>query len=80
VALARYFVFQNRERWIVVLDGMIVGFHGTRQEAMRSAIVMADLMGSMNHEADVLLEADGHLDFAWTYGIDALPDQPAVAA
>lgn len=41
---------------------------------------MADLMGSMNHEADVLLEADGHLDFAWTYGIDALPDQPAVAA
>jgi len=80
VALARYFVFQNRERWIVVLDGMIVGAHGTRQEAMRSAIVMADLMGSMNHEADVLLEADGHLDFAWTYGIDALPDQPAVAA
>ena len=80
MALARYFVFQNRERWIVVLDGMIVGVHGTRHEALRSAIVMADLMGSMNHEADVLLEADGHLDFAWTYGIDALPDQPAVAA
>ena len=74
MALARYFVFQNRERWIVVLDGMIVGVHGTRHEALRSAIVMADLMGSMNHEADVLLEADGHLDFAWTYGIDALPD------
>lgn len=80
MSLARYFVFESGDQWLVVLDGMIVGVHGTRHGALRSAIVMADLMGSMNHEADVLLEADGHLDFAWTYGIDALPEQPAVAA
>lgn len=80
MSLARYFVFESGDQWLVVLDGMTVGVHGTRQEALRSAIVMADLMGSMNHEADVLLEADGQLDFAWTYGIDALPGQSAVAA
>jgi len=80
VALARYFVFLNGDRWIVVLDGMTVGSHASRAEALQSAIVMADLMGSMRHEADVLLEADGKLDFAWTYGVDALPRQPAVAA
>jgi hypothetical protein len=80
VALARYFVFQNRDRWVVVLDGMIVGTHDTRQGALHSAIVMADLMGSMRHDADVLVEADGTLDFAWTYGTDRLPQKPAVAA
>ena len=80
MSLARYFVFQSGDQWLVAIDGMTVGSHDTRQEALRSAIVMADLMGSMNHEADVLLEADGQLDFAWTHGVDALPDKPAVAA
>jgi hypothetical protein len=80
VSLARYFVFQNDDRWVVALDGMTVGVHRDRDEALHSAIVMADLMGSMRHEADVLLEADGKLDFAWTYGVDTLPTTPAVAA
>jgi hypothetical protein len=80
VALARYFVFQTRNQWVVMLDGMTVGSHASRDEALHSAIVMADLMGSMRHEADVLLEADGKLDFAWTYGTDSLPEKPAVAA
>jgi len=80
MALARYFVFQRHDRWLVMLDGMLVGAHAERGEALQSAIVMADLMGSMRHEADVLVEADGRLDFAWTYGVDALPDRTAVAA
>jgi hypothetical protein len=80
VALARYFVFENDNHWVVMLDGMLVGQCPDRQEALRSAIVMADLMGSMRHDADVLVEADGRLDFAWTYGVDALPQMPAVAA
>ena len=79
VALARYFVFQSENRWFVALDGMVVGCHLDREEALHSAIVMADLMGSMRHEADVLFEAYGRLDFAWTYGWDALPGKPAVA-
>jgi len=78
VALARYFVFQNRDRWVVVLDGMTVGRHASREEALHCAIVMADLMGSMQHYADVLLEADGKLDFAWTYGTDRLPEESLV--
>ncbi len=80
MALARYFVFQRDSQWVVMLDGMIVGAHDDREQALRSAIVMADLMGSMRHDADVLLEAEGRLDFAWTYGVDALPDRAAVAA
>lgn len=80
MSLARYFVFQRDNHWVVMLDGMIIGSHVDREEALRSAIVMADLMGSMRHEADVLFEADGKLDFAWTYGVDALPEKPSVAA
>jgi len=78
VALARYFVFQNCGRWVVVLDGMTVCTHAAREDALHSAIVMADLMGSMQHDADVLLEADGKLDFAWTYGTDRLPEESLV--
>ena len=44
-----------------------------------SAIIMADVMGSMKHEADVMVENDGHLDLAWTYGVDPLPQQPVAA-
>jgi len=80
MALARYFVFQNGDRWVVALDGATIAVHSDRKEALHSAIVMADLMGSMQHEADVLLEADGRLDFAWTFGTDPLPQTPAVAA
>lgn len=80
MSLARYFVFPSNDRWVVALDGMTVGVHPNREEALQSAIVMADLMGSMRHDADVLLEADGKLDFAWTYGVDVLPTTPAAAA
>lgn len=80
MSLARYFVFKSRDRWVVVLDGITVGRHSNRDAALHSAIVMADLMGSMQHEADVLLEADGKLDFAWTYGTDRLPEAPGAAA
>jgi hypothetical protein len=45
-----------------------------RRAAVSSAIVMADLMGSMHHDADVLVEdEDGKLNIAWTFGRDALP-------
>jgi len=80
VSLARYFVFQNGDDWVVAIDGMTIAIYAGRDEALRSAIVMADLMGSMRHDADVLLETDGHLDFAWTYGTDPLPLTPSVAA
>lgn len=80
MSLARYFVFENADHWVVALDGMIVARHVERADALRSAIVMADLMGSMRHEADVLVEAEGHLDFAWTYGTDPAPSAATVAA
>jgi hypothetical protein len=80
VSLARYFVFPSGDRWVVGLDGMTIAVYPERDVALHSAIVMADLMGSMRHDADVLVEADGRLDFAWTYGTDPLPQTPAVAA
>ena len=77
--LARYFVFERDGRWLVTLDGAPVARHSNRPSALNSAIVMADLMGSMKHEADVMLEEDGALAVAWTYGIDPVPLRGAAA-
>jgi hypothetical protein len=74
VSLARYFVFERAGHWFVTLDGAPLGRHASRPAALNSAIVMADLMGTMQHEADVMVEADGGLNLAWTYGADALPE------
>ncbi len=79
MSLARYFVFPRNGEWIVTLDGTPIGRHGSQRAALHSAIVMADLMGSMKHEADVMVENEGHLDLAWTYGVDPLPQQPVAA-
>ena len=80
MSLARYFVFERGGNWIVTLDGMPVGRHPSRPAALRSAIVMADLMGAMRHDADVVVEAEGRLDFAWSYGADPVPETKGEAA
>lgn len=80
MTLARYFVFRHAGRWLVSLDGRPIGRHLSRDEAISSAIVMADLMGSMRHEADVMVEGEGKIDLAWTYGIDPVPQRPAEVA
>ena len=80
MSLARYFVFPVREQWLVFLDGTLLGRHDGRDAALNSAIVMADLMGAMRHDADVIVEDDGELDIAWTYGVDPLPERPLDAA
>ena len=77
MSLARYFVFENEQDWLVTLDGTRLGRHADRSAAVTSAIVMADLMGSMRHDADVMVETEGRLQSAWTYGVDALPEDPA---
>ncbi len=79
MSLARYFVFEAGGEWIVSLDGAPIARHASREAATRSAIVMADLMGSMQHDADVMLEADGRLDVAWVYGRHPLPQAPRAA-
>lgn len=76
----RYFVFPRGNEWIVMLDGVAVGRHLSRQAALASAIVMADLMGSMQHDADVMVEDGGRLDLAWTYGTDVPPYERGRAA
>lgn len=80
MSLARYFVFQVGDDWMVMLDGATVGRHTSRDAALNSAMVMADLMGSMRHDADVMIEADGKLDLAWMYGRDRLPGEQGAAA
>ena len=80
MSLARYFVFQAGDVWMVMLDGMPVGRHASKDAALNSAVVMADLMGSMRHDADVMVEADGKLDLAWMYGRDRLPGEQGAAA
>lgn len=80
MSLARYFVFERGPNWLITLDGAPIGRHPSREAAINSAIVMADLMGSMKHEADVMLQAEGRLDIAWTYGVDSLPVRHSEAA
>jgi hypothetical protein len=73
MSLARYFVFESDHDWLVTLDGAPIGRHQTRSSALNSAIVMADLMGAMSHDADVMIESGGQLEVAWTYGADRVP-------
>ncbi len=80
MSLARYFVFEREHDWLVTLDGAPIGRHHSRPAALTSAIVMADLMGSMKHDADVMIESDGGLTIAWTYGVDPVPQMRGEAA
>jgi len=80
MALARYFVFECEQDWLVTLDGAPLGRHRDRAAALGSAIIMADLMGAMHHEADVMIDDRGTLEIAWTYGDDTLPQQQEAAA
>ncbi len=77
MSLARYFVFECGRDWLVTLDGAPLGRHVDHAAALCSAIVMADLMGSMQHDADVMVEKEGRLEIAWTYGVDAPPEGKA---
>ena len=72
---ARYFVQTFDDTWLITLDGGVVGRYRSRQEAVAAAIVMADLMGAMHHDADVMMAGDGAdgLAVVWTYGIDPVP-------
>ncbi len=80
MSLARYFVFERPHGWVVTLDGATLGSHKSRPAALNSAIIMADLMGSMRHDADVMMENDGRLEVVWSYGIDPVPRLAGVAA
>jgi hypothetical protein len=73
MALARYFVFESDHDWLVTLDGAPIGRHPNRSAALNSAIVMADLMGTMRHDADVMVDDGGKLAIAWTYGVSDPP-------
>lgn len=76
MSLARYFVFSRDGQWIVALDGAPIARQPDRSSALARAMVMADLMGSMHYEADVMVESvDGRLSLAWTFGRDPLPQR-----
>jgi hypothetical protein len=74
MALARYFVLRHGQHWLVTLDGAPLARHETRAEATEEAIAMADHMGRMHHDADVMVVSDGQPpELVWTYGEDPLP-------
>jgi hypothetical protein len=75
MSLARYFLLQAGDEWLVTLEGRVMGRYPSRTEAMEAAIVMADLMGAMHYDADVVMQTEPakSLEFVWTYGVDKLP-------
>ncbi|MHB1104000.1 MAG: hypothetical protein ACYC0C_14745 [Devosia sp.] len=78
MGLARYFVVRRKHEWLVTLEGRTMAAHHSQAEAIGSAIVMADLMGAMHHDADVMVEDErgGALRPVWTYGQDKVPVAP----
>lgn len=73
--LARYFLIQIGDRWYVTLEGRPMSSYPTRTEAVSAAVVMADLMGAMHHDADVMVDMGPGmpLELIWSYGRDAVP-------
>lgn len=74
-ALTRYFVIKCDDAWLVTLEGRIMARCATRTEAVETAAVMADLMGAMHHDADVMAEMEegSPLELVWSYGADQPP-------
>lgn len=81
MGLVRYFVLRHGDHWLVTLEGRTMARHPSRAAAIESAIVMADLMGAMHHDADVMVECrDGEPpELVWTYGVDPLPGAEPLA-
>jgi hypothetical protein len=78
MGLVRYFVVKQEDEWLVTLEGRTMAIHRSQSQAISSAIVMADLMGAMHHDADVMVEdspGEG-LRLVWTYGQDKVPVAP----
>ena len=75
MGLVRYFVLQQGNDWLVTLEGRAMARCPSRTEATEAAIIMADLMGAMHHDSDVMVElGDGEpLELVWTYGQDKMP-------
>lgn len=71
--LARYFVFRQSGRWLVSFEGRVMAHFATKAAALDSARGMANLMGAMHYDADVMVEDSGRpLDLVWSYGRDPL--------
>ena len=75
MAHARYLVHQVDGSWLVTLEGRTLARCAARTEAIEAATVMADLMGAMHHDADVMAEMgnDAPLELVWVYGKDSTP-------
>ena len=80
MGLARYFVVRQDADWLVTLEGRAMARHKSQSQAVSSAIVMADLMGAMHHDADVMVEEERGqpLRLVWTYGQDKVPSMSPV--
>jgi hypothetical protein len=53
---ARYYVFKQEKTWLVVFEGRVMSRHTAKQKAIESAVGMANLMGAMHYDADVMLD------------------------
>ena len=65
MTLARYFVFQQDDTWIVGFEGRVMAHFATKTAALDSARGMANLMGAMHYDADVMVEDGGPLQQVW---------------
>ncbi len=79
MAHVRYFVTPMDEAWHVTVNGMSMARCPTAEAAVSRAAGMANLMGKMGHDSDVMLAIPNRpLELIWTHGIDTYP-LPAVA-
>lgn len=74
MAHVRYFVTPIGEAWHVTVNGASMAQCPTAEAAVNKAAGMANLMGKMGHDTDVMLAMpDRPLELVWTHGIDTYP-------
>jgi hypothetical protein len=74
MAYVRYFVTPVEGAWHVTLDGVSMAQCPSVGTAVSRAIAMANLMGKMGHESDVMLAIpEKPLALIWTHGVDEYP-------
>lgn len=71
----RCFLVPADGAWLVTLEGRVMARCASRTEATETAMVMADLMGAMHYDADVMAQTNAStpLELIWSYGRDKLP-------
>jgi len=77
----RYVIMSRGDAWLIAFEGEEFGPYQSEREALLFAIDAAHKLGEKGHNTQVLrADESGHTSPVWTFGLDAYPPAPKVAA